>query len=484
MAKNDQFTTFNRLAPQSLEAERAVLGAILMEATLYASAAEILTPDDFYLEAHRLMFRAMGKVGTPGAIDMVTMVAALGGKQGVEKAGGKSYISSLVDGLPRYSNIDEYAVIVKKHAMRRRGISEGTRLINACYAGEEEAEDLLIKAARRIECITDDGLREEIEEPSRIWEIRHKMENDEDTKKHLVPTGMPFDTLAGEGALAPGELMVVAAPPGGGKTSFMLNIAAFVSTHIRKKVHIESFEMTGLELMDRLIQIRFNLTKRDARAAAKSDFFLKYSAELDDRVFISAPENSDFDRMISRVRKQHRVEGFNLLCVDHLGLMHREGNYQRHDLMVGSMTRTLKMLAKELQIPIILLSQLNRSANREGRVPELYDLRDSGNIEQDANHVVFLWSNTLMNPNKREAKPSDSEDYKKTRGKPPELDDYQMYLAKCRNGRTRIMPMTYALVTQQMRWSGMDSYDFRMMEPTKLADMAAGEQASLTEDEL
>lgn len=273
----------------------------------------------------------------------------------------------------------------------------------------------------------------------------------------------------GDGALAPGELMVIAGTPGQGKTTVALNIACWAAVHQQRRILIESFEMTKEELINKLIMIRHGLPKRDTTAAARSEFYWRYSEGLDEKLYISAPEDSDFDRMVNRIRRHHRKHDLNMVIVDHLHLLDLAGNFYSQDLKIGTITRRLKMLAKELNLPIILLSQLSRDSRKEKRSPQLHDLRDSGRIEQDANHIVFLHSATLADAGAK---------------RPAELDDYRMYLAKCRNGRLGSWAMRYVLVNQRIGWELMPEWDFRSEEPTKLIDMAEGEQPDLLQEDV
>lgn len=464
---NDQ-----RMAPHNGEAERAVLGAVLMNGALFSVAAEILRPDDFFLSSNVKIFRGMAKVQTPGAIDLITLAGAIHPDGKLGEVGGKGYLTSLIDGLPRYDEkaVQHYSELVKDCSMRREAIRQATAIINKAYSGEEEAEQLIIQGARKIECIADGGVdRDEIGDPTIIWDGVHQKETSDEKLTRHVATGMPFDMNLGDGALAPGELMVIAGTPGQGKTTVALNIACWAAVHQQRRILIESFEMTKEELINKLIMIRHGLPKRDTTAAARSEFYWRYSEGLDEKLYISAPEDSDFDRMVNRIRRHHRKHDLNMVIVDHLHLLDLAGNFYSQDLKIGTITRRLKMLAKELNLPIILLSQLSRDSRKEKRSPQLHDLRDSGRIEQDANHIVFLHSATLADAGAK---------------RPAELDDYRMYLAKCRNGRLGSWAMRYVLVNQRIGWELMPEWDFRSEEPTKLIDMAEGEQPDLLQEDV
>lgn len=398
-----------RLAPHNLEAERAVLGSVMLESSLFNQAAQFLKSEDFYLESHRTIFRAFAFVSektSSGAIDMVTISDAIAQIASLEDIGGKAYLSSLIDGLPRYSNIEHYARIVKEKAVLRRLINAGTKMMNDAYSAEDEVASILEKAQSMVFKIAEDGYSTAGFRAIGDLSMSTLEKLSQMIESHTGITGLPTgflnldDITAG---LHPGDLIILAARPGMGKTSFALNLAMNAARR-DFSVGLFSMEMDITQLYLRMIcsESRINsqkirtgrISRTDFdRLAAKIDEIEKFKIYIDDTPVLGVMEAR------SKARRLKAEHGLDLLVIDYLQLMNTSAAAENRNLAIGEITRGLKALAKELQIPVLTLSQLSRAPEqRSDHRPQLSDLRESGNIEQDADLVTFLYREEYYDP--------------------------------------------------------------------------------------
>lgn len=398
-----------RLAPQNLEAERAVLGSVMLDSALFNQAAQYINADDFFLDSHRKIFRAFAHISerkSSGAIDLVTITDAISQISSLEEIGGKAYLASLVDGLPRYSNIENYAEIVKEKSILRQLIHTSNKVANDCYSAEDEVHTILERAQSQVFKIAEEGYAtsgfrpiDELAAPT--LEKLAKM-----VDAHTGITGLPtgflnFDDITA--GLQPGDLIILAARPGMGKTSFALNLAMNVARR-EFTVGLFSLEMDINQLFLRMIcsESRVNSQKiRTGRIgtndfqklAAKLDSVMNFKIYIDDTPIVGAME------IRSKSRRLKAEYGLDLLIVDYLQLMDTTAKAENRNLAIGEITRGLKALSKELHVPVICLSQLSRAPEtRSDHRPQLSDLRESGNIEQDADLVCFLYREEYYTP--------------------------------------------------------------------------------------
>ena len=429
-------TVVERLVPHNLEAERAVLGAILLESSLFNQAAEILRADDFFLESHRKIFRSFVSIAEGSAseaIDMVTLRESLAKNGSLDDIGGPAYLSSLIDGLPRYSNIEHYARIVKDKSLLRQMIDASTKIINECYSAEDETRLVIDRAQSSIFSIADDSLRgsgfvsvEELAAPT--LERLAKMV---DARSGVtgVPTGfMDFDNITA--GLQGGDVVVLASRPGMGKTSLALNIALYLG-RIGRSVGLFSLEMNVEQLFVRMIcsEARVNSQKvrtgrisdeEFKRLAPKLDAFLNHKIFIDDTAALGLMEAR------AKARRLKAEYGLDLLIIDYLQLMTSGQRFENRNLEIGHIMHGLKALAKELNLPVLILSQLSRAPeNRSDHRPQLSDLRESGNIEQDADLVSFLFREEYYKPTDENAGLS------------------ELIIAKNRNGPTGVVQLVF-----------------------------------------
>ena len=381
-----------------MEAEKAVLGAVLMDNARLIDACAILDHRRFFREAHRRLFRAMVALGErQTAIDMVTLKDELGRAGDLDEIGGPAYIAALMDGVPRSSSIEDYARIIEEKAALRDLILAGRKLVNDAYDTDRPASEILEAAEQKILGLAS-GSRSAGFESMRTIATRamDALERAHATKHGMsgVPTGFTdLDHLTR--GLQPGTLVVLGARPGTGKTSLAMNIAIHAALGGRI-VGVDSLEMPNEELFIRQIASRAHLdshslqggyiSERDwARVAEAVNALAASTMFVDETPSITAFE------VRSRARRLKAEHGLDLLVIDYLQLMGTSGRYDNRTLEIGAITGALKGLAKELKIPILLLSQLSREGEKRGGRPKLSDLRDSGSIEQDADIVLFLY---------------------------------------------------------------------------------------------
>ena len=392
--------------PQNLEAERSVLGSILLDSSALSFVVPILREEDFFPDTHRRIYRAMGELFERSAeIDVLTIKEVLDRSGGLEKAGGASYLSSLADAVPDVANVEHYARIVKEKSTLRRLIQAGQRIVRQGLAQEEDAEELLGRATGEIFDIAEDAVRGGFTPIGQI--VKHNLEVIEDARGRQgmlsgLPTGFTeFDRLTS--GLQSTDLIIIAARPSVGKTSLALNLAQHVAFRESRSVGFFSLEMSKEQIGFRVLcseadvdakKVRDGYASREAtvRLVTAQTKISGANFYLDDGAALTVPE------MRAKAQRLKREKGLDLLIVDYLQLMMGHGRFDNRTQEVSQISRGLKLLAKELHVPVVALSQLSRQPEQrkgELRKPQLADLRDSGSIEQDADVVVFLYREEL-----------------------------------------------------------------------------------------
>ncbi len=389
--------------PANVDAERLILGAILTEETAFVQIAGSLEADDFSLEKHRRIFSRMMDLNDRGEkIDRVTLANELMRRGQLESVDGISYLVSLDDGLPRIYNLEGYVRIVKDKATLRRLVFASQSLIDRCMMDQEEPAEILASAEEVLLKLGDDRERNALANPEEIiQEFEGGISAFLDPSKRIkgVSTGfVKLDEMTG--GLHPGELIILAARPSMGKTALALNIAQHVaaSPQMRKTVAVFSLEMSKESLLTRMIcaaarvdQQKFRagfLDKQERRRLQKAAMDLTEAPlYIDDTAGISLME------IHAKLRRLKAERDIGLVVVDYLQLMSAAGRFGNRNEEVSYLSRGLKMLAKELNVPMLVLSQLSRAPEtRPGEaIPQLSDLRESGSIEQDADLVAFIY---------------------------------------------------------------------------------------------
>ncbi len=392
--------------PHSLEAERAVLGTILLDNNLFDQASTMLTREDFYLGGHRKIFSKMSALSSDSrAIDSLTLREELERDRDLESVGGATYIASLLDGVPRVSNLQQYARIVKGKSLLRKLIHAANEILARSFSNDENPVDLLEQAEKAIFEIGQEKVESGFAHLQDLLTTTYKaIESLYHRKELITGLSMGFTELDRLTAgLQPADLIIVAARPGLGKTSLALNVAQYVATKADKVVGIFSLEMAAPQLVTRMLcaearvdghKVRSGyLSKEDWTRLAKAMSRLAKS-----RIFIDDTPGLSIVEIRSKARRLKAEHGLDLLVVDYLQLMSGTGGgnrarFENRQQEISAISRSLKGLAKELTIPVIAISQLSRAPEqrRGDHRPQLSDLRESGSIEQDADVVLFIY---------------------------------------------------------------------------------------------
>ena len=421
-------TALEKPLPNNLDAERSVLGAILLDNNALNTAIETLRPDDFFLDQHRRVFTQMIALAeVQQAIDLITLTEELHRRGDLEAAGGAPYLASLADGMPKVSNVEHYARIVKEKAMLRNLIHTTHNIQQRAFEGEDGADMILDNAESSIFELAEDRVKAGLISVKEI--VRDNFERLEKIFKEGksitgIPTGyVELDKLTS--GFQPSELLILAARPSQGKTALALNLAENIAIRGGQPVAIFSLEMSKESLLQRLVASVAQIDAHKFRTGhlSRTDWSSMTEALgtisnaplwVDDAGSISVLEIG------AKARRLKRDKGLSLLVVDYLQLITARGRFGNRQEEVASISRGLKGLAKELQIPVLVLSQLTRAPERDERGPQLSDLRESGAIEQDADVVMFIYRPHFF----------------KAGASPEEREETELRIAKQRNGPT------------------------------------------------
>jgi len=417
-----------KIPPHDIEAEKSVLGAILIDSAAINSVAEFLKPEHFYLSEHKLIFDTMIQLfEKQKPIDLVTIQDELKKQGDLKKIGGKSYLSDLINTVPTSAYIEHYGRIVKDHFTKRRLIDISSRLVERSFDEKGDVKKLIDQAEAEIFGLAQEHLHQDFIELKKV--LGQSFERLEEFMKRGsglrgVPTGFTDldNRLAG---MQDSNLLILAARPGIGKTSLALNIALSAATHHKVPVGYFSLEMSKEELVDRLLVGQADIDAWRLKTGKLSDDDYKKLTEAmgqlyEAPIFIDDTPGSSILEMRTKARKLMVEKKIHLLVVDYLQLANAGRFFDSRVNEVSFISQGLKNLARELKIPVLAISQLSRAVEQRGsRKPQLADLRESGAIEQDADVVMFLYheeeSEDILDQNKRLVK---------------------LYIAKHRNGPT------------------------------------------------
>jgi replicative DNA helicase len=442
----ETIATAERTLPHNLEAERSVLGAILVHNDAFNTAAQVIDGRDFYRDAHRRIFDRMVALSERGyAIDFITLKEELSRGGDLEEVGGPAYVASLVDGVPRATNVEYYARIVKEKATLRNLIYAANKILTNAYEADQESDLILDEAESSIFAVADDRLKAGFV-PMRelVNESFPKIEQLFEHKRLVtgVPTGfVDLDEMTR--GLQAGDLVIIAARPSMGKTSLVLNIAQHVAVQADHTVGFFSLEMSKESLFIRLLTSEAQIDSHRLMSGHIADRdYSRISHALEKlssmRLFIDDTANIGVLEMRAKSRRLQAEHGLSLIVVDYIQLMNARGRYENRTLELASISRSLKGLAKELNVPIVVLSQLSRAPeSRSDHRPQLSDLRESGALEQDADVVVLIYRDDAYNrdPNN------------------PDAGTAELIVAKQRNGPTGIVRL--AFLREQTRFASL-----------------------------
>ena len=441
--------SIERPLPHNLEAERCVLGSILIRNDAFNIAVELVDADDFFRDAHRRVFEQMVGLNERGqAIDFVTIKDELNRSGDLDDVGGPAYISALADGVPRSTNVEHYARIVKEKAKLRSLIHSANKIVSTAYEAERDADTVLDEAEQEIFSIAEDRVHEGFVPLSAL--VQDSFTTIEKLQEHNslvtgIPTGFTdIDYLTS--GFQPADLIIVAGRPSMGKTAFVLNVAQHIGTKTEKTVGFFSLEMAKEQLFQRMLTTEAKIDAHRFRTGQLSDGDYKQLSTAmglleSARVFIDDTAGISVLEMRAKSRRLKAEHGLDLVIVDYIQLMQGRGRFENRTQELASISRSLKGLAKELGVPVVALSQLSRAPEaRSDRRPQLSDLRESGALEQDADVVIFIFREEM---------------YEET---PENQNLAEIIVGKQRNGPTGNVKL--AFIKQQTRFQNL-APDFR-----------------------
>jgi replicative DNA helicase len=401
-----------RPLPSHLEAEKVMLGLIILNNEMYGKIAAIIDSDDFYSEIHRKIFNAIIELNSNSiTADLITLKDELQRRNQLDEIGGISYISSLVNGLPSLENIEDYAHVIKEKSQFRDIIEIGDRLANAAYKQEDNVEDIIEKAEKSLFLIRQEAKTpgfEAIKDIAKmLWDKVEKIYERGDLLTGLTTGYTDLDNLTS--GMQNGELIIIAGRPSMGKTTLSLNIAQHLAVKHKKTIGIYSLEMPKDLLVLRMLCSEARVDSKALKNAQLnnqdwSNLAIALCSLAETKIYIndfSGITPADIKTQARRLKEEH---GLDLLIIDYLQLIRPKGRYENRQQEITAISLSLKEAAKELNIPIIALSQLSRSpeSRRDDHRPILADLRESGSLEQDADTVLFIYRDEIYNKNTKD----------------------------------------------------------------------------------
>lgn len=392
----------NRMPPQNIEAEKAVLGAMLIKKDAIIEVQEMLRPEDFYREAHKVAYEAMLKLtDNEEAVDIVTLTEELRKEEQLERVGGVRFVTDIANTVPTAANISYHAKIVKEKAELRRLIDAATAIAAAAYEDTDEVANIMDDAEKRILAVAAGQSTDGFEPMKAILLRTFERINDlYDSKGNITGISTGFKDLDHlTSGLQPSDLVLVAARPSMGKTAFTLNMASYIGLHNLGTVAFFSLEMSKEQLMQRMLCSEGGIDAQRLRTGQLDDDEWTRLVETANRlnsapIYIDDTAGITVMEMRSKARRLKAEHGLSVIFIDYLQLMQGRAskNSDNRQQEISEISRSLKALARELNVPVIALSQLSRSVeSRQVKRPMLSDLRESGSLEQDADIVMFLY---------------------------------------------------------------------------------------------
>jgi replicative DNA helicase len=443
----------DRLHTQKLEAEQYILGATLIDNEALPKALEIIDPDDFYKNSHKKIFNAMIELFDKSEpIDLITLTDCLKRDEALDDIGGISYLSSLVNMVPTSANIRYHSKIVRERALLRGLVRTATDIANRVYEDNLDAEELVDYAEKSIFDISDKRVKVSFARLKDV--IKGSFE-----KKETI-TGVPsgfgdLDELTS--GFQRGELTIIGGRPSMGKTAFALNVAQHIGIELREPVAIFSLEMAKEQLAFRLLcaEAMVNASSIRKGIIPKEDWHKLTSAAsrlTDAPIFIDDSSSISVLELRAKARRLKMEHGLSMVVVDYLQLMRGRKSFERREQEISEISRSLKALAKELNVPVIAVSQLNRSVEaRRPPKPILADLRESGAIEQDADVILFLYRDEIYN-----------------KDNPANRGEAEVDIAKQRNGPAgETIKLTF--ISRSTRFMNRAERDFQEIEDVEEA---------------
>ena len=395
-----------KVPPQDIEAEQAVIGSMLTDQDAVVAAIETLKPEDFYREDNKLIYSAILNIyNRAEPIDIITLKAELSSMGKLDNVGGLEYIVGLPDKVPTTANVDRYIKIVEEKSMLRNLIKTANEILSMGYDQTEDVEDVMDLAEKKIFDVMQKKSKTGYTSIKDVLvESFTKLEELYNQKQHVtgVPTGF-IDLDRMTAGLHGSEFILIAARPAMGKSAFALNIATYAATRANVPVAIFSLEMSKEQVGNRILCSEALVDSNNVRTGDLNDEELSKLAETSGElsqapIYIDDTAGITITEMRARCRKLKLEKNIGLVVVDYLQLIQGSGKTSGREQEIAEISRSLKILAKELEIPVIALSQLSRAVEaRDDHRPMLSDLRESGSIEQDADIVMFLYRDDYYN---------------------------------------------------------------------------------------
>jgi len=424
----------NRIPPHNLDAEQSVLGAMLESKEAIANVIEVLQPQDFYQPNHGLVYEAILHLyGAGQPVDAITVADELGRRGQLESIGGTPYIAGLLEAYPTASSAGRYARIVEEHALLRRLIDAGNQVQEIGFSIPEDVEDAVDKAEELIYSVGDRRLRDDVQPIHKLLvENMEAIEALYERGEHITGLASGFPDLDEMTAgFQPSNLLIVAARPSMGKSALMGDFALHAAVAQRKPVVIFSLEMSRHEMVQRFLASQAKVdSQRMRRGSLQEQDWTRLSAALgrlaEAPIFIDDSANVTLMEVRAKCRRLKAKHGLGLVLVDYLQLMQSPRKSENRQQEVSDISRELKILARELEVPVVCASQLNRGVEyRADKRPLLADLRESGSIEQDSDVVMFLYRDEVYNPDTEQKGEAD------------------LIVAKHRNGPTGVVRLAF-----------------------------------------
>jgi len=447
-------STLDKLPPQNIEAEQSVLGAILLDNSALTTTLELLDYDDFYKDSHRRIFMAMTELFDKNEpIDIITLTDQLKRRNDLEAVGGTGYLTALVSLVPTSANIRYHSRIVREKAMMRGLLRSVTEIAGSVYEGEFDAEELMDFAEKTVFDLSEKRIKASFVTLKEVIKDSFQMIEQLYDKKEAI-TGVPSgfaDLDEKTTGFQKSDLIVIGGRPSMGKTALSLNIAQHVGVNMNEPVAIFSLEMSKEQLAFRMLCSEAKVDSNSIRKGfiKKDDWHSLTGAAsklAGAPIFIDDSSGMTVLEMRAKSRRLKAEHGLSLVVVDYLQLMRGRGNAERREQEISEISRSLKGLAKELRVPVIALSQLNRGVeSRTEKKPTLADLRESGAIEQDADVILFLYRDEVY-----------------TKEKSNKKGEAEIIIAKQRNGPTGEIRLSF--LSHCTRFENYDSRQFHDIE--------------------
>ena len=426
-----------KVPPHSVEGEQAVLGGLLLSSRAWEQVADVVTEADFYREDHRLIFRAIYELNERSKpCDAVTVTEWFVTHGKVEQIDGGSYISQLASSTPSAANVKAYAEIVREKSILRQLIDAGAEITSGVFASDgRDSQELLEEAERRVFAIADQGVRSNSDYVTVQETIKEAIEkiqelHEFDGEITGTPTGFKkFDELTA--GLQKSDLIIIAGRPAMGKTTLAMNIAEHAAIKHEVPVAIFSMEMSSLQLVNRLFSSLGQIDQTRLRTGSLDDLdWPKLTSAMNllhkSKIFLDETPALSPSELRARARRLKREHDIGLIVVDYIQLMSVPGTKENRATEIAEISRSLKAIAKELNIPVVALSQLNRALEqRPNKRPVMADLRESGSIEQDADLIIFIYRDEVYNQ------------------ETPEKGKAEIIIGKHRNGPTDTVVLTF-----------------------------------------